>query len=273
MALAVCVMFGSMAMGLSTGDAATTDRRGGEASRAAKPASPAAAAKSTRPATAAATSTPRARQASATAPRAQKVRHTASTGSRNFRHATWTSQGGGLSCVPYARMVTGMQVSGNGGQWWYNAAGLYARGARPEPGAVMTFRASGGMSRGHVAVVSRVLGPRHVHIDHANWSGPGVRRGTVMRDVNVIDVSERNDWSAVRVQVGHDAGTFGRTYPTYGFIYNRPDTMTYFAGTTLRGNDTATRATSVSWQEMAEAPVVARSARATTPEGSSRRRR
>jgi CHAP domain len=139
--------------------------------------------------------------------------------------------GGGISCVPYARMVTGMQVTGNGGDWWANASGLYDRGARPEPGSVMAFRATGGMARGHVAVVSRVLGPRHVEIDHANWAGPGIRRGTVMRDVSVIDVSDRNDWSAVRVQVGWDPYTYGRVYPTYGFIYNRPDTRTMMAST------------------------------------------
>jgi hypothetical protein len=38
-----------------------------------------------------------------------------------------------------------------------------------------------------------------------------------------VDVSEANDWTAVRVELGRD-GTFGSVYPTYGFIYNRPDT-------------------------------------------------
>ena len=28
---------------------------------------------------------------------------------------------------------------------------------------------------------------------------------------------------SVRVQVGHDSSNFGRTYPTHGFIYNRPE--------------------------------------------------
>ncbi len=133
------------------------------------------------------------------------------------------SWGGGISCVPYARSVTGMAISGNGGDWWHNAAGSYGRGTQPEPGSVMAFRRSGGMSRGHVAVVSRVLSDRHVLIDHANWGGPGIRKGAVMHNVSVVDVSDNNDWTAVRVQVGHDGGAFGRTYPTYGFIYNRPD--------------------------------------------------
>jgi hypothetical protein len=41
--------------------------------------------------------------------------------------------------------------------------------------------------------------------------------------VAVVDVSEANNWSAVRVELGRD-NTFGSVYPTYGFIYNRPDT-------------------------------------------------
>lgn len=133
------------------------------------------------------------------------------------------SLGGGISCVPYARSVTGMAISGNGGDWWYNAAGSYRRGNEPEPGSVMAFRSTGGMSRGHVAVVSRVLSPRQVLIDHANWGGPGISKGSVMHNVSVVDVSDANDWTAVRVQSGHDSSAYGRTYPTYGFIYNRPD--------------------------------------------------
>lgn len=132
------------------------------------------------------------------------------------------AQTGGLSCVPYVRMATGMAISGDARAWWHNAAGTYARGQVPERGAVIAFMASGGMSRGHVGVVSRVVNARTILIDHANWGGPGVRRGAVMRDVTVVDVSDRNDWTSVRVQVGHSAESFGRTYPVYGFIYNRP---------------------------------------------------
>jgi hypothetical protein len=157
---------------------------------------------------------------------------------------------GGISCVPYARAVTGMQVTGNGGDWWGNAAGLYDRGQRPEPGSVMAFRATGGMTRGHVAVVRHIVGPREVRIDHANWGGPGIRRGSVMQDVSVIDVSDRNDWSEVRVQSGRDDTAFGRVYPTYGFIYNRPDdgvnTGTAYAGLPLRR--------SVRYEQLAEMP-------------------
>ena len=153
------------------------------------------------------------------------------------------AQTAGLSCVPYVRMATGMNVSGDARMWWHNAAGSYARGQTPERGSVLAFMSSGGMARGHVAVVSRVLNPRTIEIDHANWAGPGIRRGAVMRGVTVVDVSDRNDWTSVRVQVGHNVDNFGRTYPTHGFIYNRP------AGPrTLMAAGEATR-------EVAEAPM------------------
>lgn len=129
----------------------------------------------------------------------------------------------GISCVPYARQVTGMSISGNGRDWWYNAAGRYARSSRPEPGAILSFPSSGGMRSGHVAVVSRVINSRLIEVDHANWGGPGIRRGSVMQGVDVIDVSANNDWTQVRVQVGWSNDNFGRTYPTHGFILNRPD--------------------------------------------------
>ncbi|AWV23219.1 Hypothetical protein RADP37_02962 [Roseomonas mucosa] len=158
------------------------------------------------------------------------------------RNAMFT---GSISCVPYARMVSGIQVTGNGYQWWGNAAGLYERGQRPEPGSVLAFRASGGMRLGHVAVVQRIVNSREIEIEHANWEGPGIRKGTVMRNVSVIDVSPRNDWTAVRVQIGRSDESFGRVYPTYGFIHNRP------IGASPRIN----YARSQGFEEVAEAPA------------------
>ena len=77
------------------------------------------------------------------------------------------------------------------------------------------------MQRGHVAVVRDVVTPREVVIDHANWAGHRSKKGQIDRSVRVIDVSDRNDWSAVRVWY-RPAGDFGtRVYPTYGFIYAR----------------------------------------------------
>ena len=128
---------------------------------------------------------------------------------------------GGISCVPFARNDSGISVAGNAWQWWDNAAGVYARGSVPQPGSVLTFRANGRMRLGHVAVVSQVINPREIEIEHANWWGPGMRGG-VARNIPVVDVSEANDWTAVRVGLGQ-TGEFGSVYPTYGFIYDRPD--------------------------------------------------
>jgi surface antigen len=128
----------------------------------------------------------------------------------------------GISCVPFARSATGIELQGNAAYWWYAAAGVYERGSRPEEGSVLDFRASGRMRLGHVAVVTRVINSREVEIDHANWWGPGAGKGGVSRGTPVVDVSENNDWSAVRVGLGR-SGTFGSVYGTYGFIYDRPD--------------------------------------------------
>lgn len=142
------------------------------------------------------------------------------TGKGKARHAAG-ARSWGISCVPYARQVSGILVPGNAWQWWENAAGLYARGDRPEPGSVLNFRANGRMRLGHVAVVTRVVNAREIIVDQANWPNAGMVGG-VTHDTAVVDVSEANNWSAVRVELGHRA-EFGSVYPTYGFIYNRPD--------------------------------------------------
>jgi hypothetical protein len=132
----------------------------------------------------------------------------------------------GISCVPYARNASGIIVAGNAWQWWDHAIGAYARGRVPEPGSVLTFRANGRMRLGHVAVVTTVIGNREIEIDHANWAGGGVAH-----NVPVVDVSENNDWTAVRVGLGR-SDSFGSIYPTYGFIYDRPDTGTMLTAIT-----------------------------------------
>jgi len=121
------------------------------------------------------------------------------------------------SCVPYARARSGIGLSGDGWQWWDAAAGRYARGPVPREGAVLVFRRTARMRDGHVAVVARVVGPREVRVDHANWASGGLR-GRVARDQAVIDVSERGDWSAVRVWYPPAGVVGGTVYPTYGFV-------------------------------------------------------
>lgn len=226
--------------------------------RAAAPASTTRAAAGTRNHTANATQRSANQRRGATASRnAVASRSTRRGGGRSYAGGGYT----GISCVPYARQATGMAISGNGGQWWSNAAGLYARDNRPEVGAIMAFRSSGGMRAGHVAVVERVISSREVLIHHANWGGPGIRRGSIMRGVSVVDASPNNDWTQVRVQVGYSNENYGRTYPTYGFIHNRPDTTggAMFAGTPLRGG--AAQAASLALEEVAEAPPARRAHR------------
>ncbi|MEP2549877.1 MAG: CHAP domain-containing protein, partial [Marinomonas sp.] len=41
-----------------------------------------------------------------------------------------------LQCVPYARQLSGVQIYGDARTWWKQAAGKYARGGRPQKGAV-----------------------------------------------------------------------------------------------------------------------------------------
>ncbi|MDE2200901.1 MAG: CHAP domain-containing protein [Rhodospirillales bacterium] len=142
-------------------------------------------------------------------------------------HAVYARHYGGISCVPFARAASGIELKGNAANWWDAAAGVYERGDRPEPGSVLNFRATGRMRLGHVSVVSRVINAREVEVDHANWPGAATYGG-VARGIPVIDVSPRNDWSMVRVGLGH-GGEFGSEYPTYGFIYDRPDHGTMMA--------------------------------------------
>ncbi len=108
-------------------------------------------------------------------------------------------------------------ISGNARDWWERAAGIYERGSAPEAGSVLSFRSIGRMPLGHVAVVSGVIDSRTIVIDQSHWNSRGITR-----DIQVKDVSESNDWSAVRVQLSH-GGSFGSIYPTHGFIYPRPD--------------------------------------------------
>jgi surface antigen len=120
---------------------------------------------------------------------------------------------GGLSCVPYVRQRTGAALYGDAYSWWDNAAGLYPRGDAPQPGAILVLRQSARLASGHVAVVSRVMGPRQILVDHANWIP-----GEVAMNMPVIDVSPGNDWSELRFWY-QPAGTFGAVYPAAGFIY------------------------------------------------------
>jgi surface antigen len=117
------------------------------------------------------------------------------------------------NCALFARAETGVSLFGAAGGWWDQSAGLYERGHLPEVGSILVFKRTGFIPSGHVAVVSKVVGPGQVLVDQSNWY-----HGRVTRDTPVIDTSPDHDWSQVAV-MNIGTGEFGRDSPTYGFVY------------------------------------------------------
>ncbi len=120
-----------------------------------------------------------------------------------------------LQCVPYARQISKLPLRGDAWTWWQAAAGLYRRQSQPGVGSVLVMKRTKRLRRGHVAVVSGVLGAREILVDHANW----LNRGHIHKDLLVKDVSADNDWSLVRVWYAPGNTLGKRTYPVYGFIH------------------------------------------------------
>lgn len=125
----------------------------------------------------------------------------------------------GLQCVPYARALTGVEIRGDAHTWWAQAEGRYQRGTVPKVGAIMAFRPHGNMKLGHVAAVRRIVDSRTLIISHANWSTIDGGRGHIEEDVRVVDASEANDWSRVRVWYTPNAALGTTEWPLNGFIY------------------------------------------------------
>ncbi|MDE8347019.1 MAG: CHAP domain-containing protein [Acidocella sp.] len=121
-----------------------------------------------------------------------------------------------LTCVPYARAVSGIELSGDAYKWWGEAAGRYPRSHQPSLGAVLVFAPHGAMDVGHLAVVTAVTGPRKILVTQSNWLP-----GRIEHDQPVWDVSAANNWTRVRVwyEPAHEMGR--NIYPTYGFILPR----------------------------------------------------
>lgn len=144
------------------------------------------------------------------------------------------------SCVPYARMVSDVNLSGDAWRWWNAAAGTYARGQTPQPGSVLVFKRTSTLRQGHVAVVRQVINKRRIIVDHANWDR-GRRKGRIDESVAILDVSPNNDWSEVRVWYT-PVSDFGTSrYPTYGFIYSKsaPATSAPMVSAALTQSDAA----------------------------------
>jgi len=126
------------------------------------------------------------------------------------------SEGRYWQCAPFAREFSGIQLFGRAADWWNQAAGRYDRGATPKIGSVLSFEATHAMRAGHVATVTEVVSDRVIKVTHANWSSGG----QIERNVEVVDVSPNNDWSAVKVWYGRIGKVGTSAYPTNGFIYS-----------------------------------------------------
>lgn len=126
-------------------------------------------------------------------------------------------------CVPFARAASGIQIYGDAWTWWDQADGRYQRGHVPRVGAVLAFSKTARLPLGHVAVVSRIVEDRVLMITHANWSRQNGERGHAEQDVTLFDVSEKGDWTLVKVWYRDRNGLGSSIYPAHGFIYGTPD--------------------------------------------------
>lgn len=120
-----------------------------------------------------------------------------------------------LQCVPYARQLSGLDIRGDAWSWWPAAEGRYLRARSPAVGAVLVLSKTRRLRHGHLAVVTRLIGPREVLVEHANW----LNRGRIHRNVPVVDVSPANDWSHVRLWYVPGNHLGGHVYPASGFIH------------------------------------------------------
>lgn len=119
-----------------------------------------------------------------------------------------------LQCVPFAREESGVEIYGDAHTWWAKADGRYERESEPEEGAVMVLKGYKRSDRGHVAVVKSIESDREIVINHANW----LNDGKIYLDQPVLDVSEDNDWTQVRVWYAPGGQYGARIYDVEGFI-------------------------------------------------------
>jgi hypothetical protein len=127
--------------------------------------------------------------------------------------------GAPLQCVPFARDHSSVRLWGDASTWWDKAAGRFGRASAPELGSVMVMRGYNDDERGHVAVVRKILNDREIVVDHANW----LNSGEISLDNPVMDVSDDNDWSKVRVWYPPGGHYGGRVYEVKGFILGPSD--------------------------------------------------
>ncbi len=134
-------------------------------------------------------------------------------GAANGQNLAWQHRYPGLTCAPFARSVVGVDLHGDAGDWWGEAAGRYRRAHLPEVGSVLVFRRAGRIPAGHVAVVSQVLDRRRILVIQANWT-----HAMLEEDQLIVDVSPHNDWTEVRVWYPPTHQLGAHVYGAYGFI-------------------------------------------------------
>ncbi len=128
--------------------------------------------------------------------------------------ATMTVPEKPVSCVPFARDHSGVNIRGDAYTWWDKAEGRYRKSAAPSDGAVMVLAGYSGKDRAHVAVVRRLVSAREIRVDHANW----LNNGAIFLDDPVADISPNNDWSQVLVWNVQTHAWGAHTYSVQGFI-------------------------------------------------------
>jgi hypothetical protein len=122
--------------------------------------------------------------------------------------------GSTLNCVPFARDNSSVKIFGDAVTWWDQAGGHYARTEAPTLGSVMVLHNYAGPKHGHLAVVRTLVNSREIRVDHANW----LNDGAVYINDPVVDVSQGNDWSQVRVWNIPNNAWGSRVYAVQGFI-------------------------------------------------------
>lgn len=124
--------------------------------------------------------------------------------------------GAAQQCVPYARELSGIPIYGDAHQWWHKANPFQKR-KYPQKGAVLVLAKSSRLSRGHLAVVKQVLGPRQINVSHTNWGSDRATRRVVFDSHRVKDVSKQNDWSKV-IFWNPQIDRWGLPYKVSGFV-------------------------------------------------------
>ena len=132
---------------------------------------------------------------------------------------TITSTAQAQHCVRTVRALSDFTIRGNAWTWWNQAADYgYTRGSVPEPGSVLVFGRQGSLPVGHVSLVTAIIDERTIWVHHTWSQGPRIEASA-----QVVDVSDANDWSAVRVWHGETDTLGNSVLRISGFIYPRDE--------------------------------------------------